>query len=207
VNRSWFPSWCEVAPIALLCVALASCAAAPSGPTFAFSHDTSVAGHWPFGLDDCTTKIVAKPAPAGDSAASYWVVRSTAAVDVELTAVVTIRPEFPGTPFAPVRGVDYECITGADRNGATTTELAPDQLEIHIPPQPGARQSGFVLRARFPGGATPQQPPKSLLIEIVRIVDAQGRSMHLGALRRARWLIVAPEAEPARRVEVESERR
>jgi hypothetical protein len=207
VGRSWFPSWCDVGTIALLCVALASCAATPSGPTFAFSHDTSVAGHWPFGLDDCTTKIVAQPATAGDFAASYWVVRSTAPVDVELTAVVVIRPEFPGTPFEPVRGVDYECITGLDRNGATTVELAPDRLEMRIPPQPGARQSGFVLRARFPGGANPNQPPKSLLVEIVRIVDAQGQAMPLGALRRARWLIVAPEAEPARRVEGESERR
>lgn len=133
--------------------------------------------------------------------------RSSAAVDVELTAVVAIRPEFPGTPFEPVRGVDYECITGADRNGATTVELAPDQLEIHIPPQPGARQSGFVLRARFHGGAKPDQPPKSLLVEIVRIVDAQGRAMPLGALRRARWLILAPEVEPPRRAEGESARR
>ena len=207
MSRSWFPSWSEVAPIAMLLAALASCAATPSGPTFAFSHDTSVAGHWPFGLDDCTTKIVAVPAVASDSAASYWVVRSSAAVDVELTAVVAIRPEFPGTPFEPVRGVDYECITGLDRNGSTTVELAPDRLEIHIPPQPGARQSGFVLRARFPGGATPQQPPKSLLVEIVRIADAQGRPMPLGKLRRARWLLVAPEAEPPKRADGAGERR
>jgi hypothetical protein len=165
-------------------------------PRFSFSHDNSVAQHWPFGLGDVTTKIVAEPARAGESVESYWVVRSDRAFDGELTAEVALRPEFPGTPFEPVREVDYVCVTGLDRNGATTTELAPGRLSIHIPPHAGARQSGFIVRARFPTDDAPAEPPKSLLVEIVRIVDERGREMPLGRAR-ARWLIVEPDSASA----------
>jgi hypothetical protein len=62
-----------------------------------------------------------------------------------------------------------------------------------VPASERARQSGFVVRARFLGDGTPHEPPKALLVDILRVVDvASGRELPLGRARGARWLIVEP---------------
>lgn len=185
-------------------LALAACTAAPpAGPSFAFTHDTT-GEHWPFGLDDVTTKIVAEPAAPEDSSASYWVVRATengsaALVGGELLAEFAVRAEFPGTSSEPRDQLDYSIVTGEDRNGAVTTAEPGGRFTVRIPSDSNARQSGFVVRARFPGDRDGPEAPKSLLVELVRVADLSGREFALGRLRVARWLIVDPEtAEPVR---------
>jgi hypothetical protein len=169
-----------------------------ASPRFGFSHELSVLEGWPFGLDDCTTKIVVEPAKAEDIVESYWVVRASsrgqpASHDGAITAVVRVSAEFPGGDFEAVRGRDYDLVTGTDRNGATTVEREPGLLEIRVPASDGS-QSGFAVRARFFGDTDGQEPPRSLLIDVVRVVDEPtGSELELGPVRRARWLIVDPD--------------
>ncbi len=162
---------------------------------FAFSHDNSREERWPYGLNEVTTKFVAEPADAQAFVASYWVVRSEpgyAPPSGALTAEFAVRPEFPASAFEPVRGVDYELVLGDDRSGATTRALDEQRIEVRSPAADGARQRGFVLRARFAGDSTPHEPPKSLLVELLSVRDADGRELPLGEPRLARWLIVEP---------------
>jgi len=165
---------------------------------FEFTHDHSIVQRWPFGLSEVTTKIVVEPSKAANSVESYWVVRSKADGQPAshagaIAAEVWVHGEFPGGAFEPVRGADYELVVGDDRNGATTTEIGAGRLVIRVPQSAGARQTGFVVRARFLGDSDGGEPPKSLLVEIVRIRDvASGRELPLGPMKRARWLIVDP---------------
>jgi len=211
VRRSSFPS-CSAFTLSLIAACAGPRASAvsprtssthPPQATFAISHDNSVAERWPFGLNELTTKFIAEPAAPGERVASYWVVRSSRDAPPPtgaFVAEVLVRPEFPGASFEPRRGVDYELQLGVDRNGAETREVAPGRLEVRVPAAPNARQRGFIIRAQFPGDGEPHEPPKSLLIEVVRIVDEHGRELALGSPRSARWLIVEPErgAEPKR---------
>lgn len=169
-------------------------------PGFAFSHDNSRDERWPFGLNEVTTKFVAEPAGAEAFVASYWVVRSEpgyAPPSGELTAEFVVRPEFPGGAFEPVRGVDYELVLGEDKNGATTRAFGADRLEVRSPASDGARQRGFIVRAQFRGDDRSQEPPKSLLVELTAVRDAQGVELPLGEPRRARWLIVESSTSAA----------
>lgn len=172
---------------------------APAG--FAFSHDNSREERWPFGLNLVTTKFVAEPASPETFVASYWVVRSEpgyAPPSGELTAEFALRPEFPGSAFEPVRGVDYELALEGDPSGASTRALDAERLEVRSPASEGARQRGFVVRARFRGDDRTQEPPKSLLVELIAVRDENGRELPLGEPRRARWLIVEPAVSASR---------
>ena len=173
-------------------------------PAFAISHRNSITEAWPFGLGDVTTKIVTEPPDAEDVAECYWLVRSRPAVDrpwgfPALRAVVSVRPEFPGTDFEPLAGRDFEIVTGVDRRGATTTEIEAGLFELRVPASEGAHQAGFALRARFPGDGDGPEPPRSLLVELERVEeDETGRVLPLGEILRARWLIVDPDSGPGR---------
>lgn len=165
---------------------------------FEFSHDNSVAERWPFGLDSVTTKIVAEPARADAVAESYWVVRSSGPYAGALTAELALRAEFPGTRFEPVLGADYELVTGPDKSGSVTGVLASGMFEVRMPASDGSRQAGFSIRARFSGDDVRQEPPKALLLELLRVRDSEGRELALGETRSARWLIVDPDSSPVR---------
>lgn len=170
-------------------------AAPRAQPGFAFSHDNSREERWPFGLNAVTTKFVAEPADAQHFVASYWVVRSEAGYAAplgELRAEFDVRAEFPASAFEPVRGVDYELVLGEDSSGATARALDESRIEVRSPAVGGARQRGFIVRARFLGDATPHEPPKSLLVELLAVRNADGRELPLGEPRLARWLIVEP---------------
>lgn len=197
MRRSSFPNSSLLAlTLAGACATPRGPRAAPAGPFFAISHDNSVAERWPFGLNELTTKFIAEPAGPGARVASYWVVRSSRDApppSEAFVAEVLVRPEFPGTSFAPRAGIDYELQLGVDRNGAETREVAPGRLEVRVPAETGARQRGFMVRAQFLGDEEPHEPPKPLLVEIVRLVDEHGRELALGSPHVARWLIVEPE--------------
>jgi hypothetical protein len=97
-----------------------------------------------------------------------------------LEAEVAVRPEFAGSAFEAKRGVDYELVLGADRNGIETEELAPGRLRVRAPALERDGQTGFAVRAKFLGDGDGQEPPKSLLVEIVRVVDVtSGRELPL----------------------------
>src|SRR5688572_27799674 len=166
---------------------------------FAFSHDDSVVQGWPFGLHEPTTKIVVEPAKADESVESYWVVRLSPKAELEsvgaFTAEIWVGSEFEAGPFAPAAGVDYEVLTGTDRNGAVTTPGENGRFRIHVPDAGGDRELGFILRARFLGDSDGQEAPKSLIVSILGIVDvASGKALPLGRMGDARWLIVDPDA-------------
>lgn len=208
MRRSWFRNWAErgvwgVALLAMGCSAPSAApnaASAPRAPGFAFSHDNSRGEHWPFGLNTITTKFVAEPARAERVVASYWVVRSEPGFDPpegELVARVRVRAEFPGGAFEPRRGADYELVLGRDAQGAESVEEAAGELVIRSAATSARGQRGFVLRARFFGDELANEPPKSLLVELLEVRDAQGRELPLGAPRVARWLIVESAASPA----------
>jgi hypothetical protein len=165
---------------------------------FSFSHENSIAERWPFGLDEITTKIVVEPSKAADSTESYWVVRlspqAAARPAGAFTAQVWIGPEFEDGPFAP-RAADYEVLTGVDRNGAVTSALDGGRYRIQVPAAAGSGEHGFIVRARFLGDGDGQEPPKSLLVAILMIVeDATGDELPIGAVDEARWLIVDPDS-------------
>lgn len=209
MSRSAFRSWAEVALLALgAChapeVRSAQEPLRAAAPGFAFSHDNSRTENWPFGLNSISTKFVAEPDRANVVAASYWVVRTQPGAEVPaeaLVARVRLRPEFPGGPFVPVEGVDFELVLEPDRNGATFRELEPGLVEVRMPADGRARQRGFVLRARFGGDDTLREPPKSLLAELESVATEAGRELPLGEPRIVRWLIVeaaqAPVTAPA----------
>lgn len=174
----------------------------PAG--FAFSHDNSREERWPFGLNLVTTKFVAEPSSADGAVSSYWVVRSEpgyAPPNGELRAEFRVRPEFPASAFEPTRGVEFEIVLGEDRNGAATRALDTERIEVLALPSAAARQRGFIVRARFFGDAAAHEPPKSLLVELLAVRDADGRELPLGEPRTARWLIVesAASAPPSAR--------
>ncbi len=165
---------------------------------FSFSHENSIVERWPFGLDEITTKIVVEPSKAADSIESYWVVRlspkAAARPARAFTAEVWIGPEFGDGPFAP-RAADYEVLTGVDRNGAVTSALEDGRYRIQVPAAASSGEHGFIVRARFLGDGDGQEPPKSLLVAILMIVeDATGDELPIGAVDEARWLIVDPDA-------------
>lgn len=208
MRRSSFRSWversaCCLAVLAMGCAASnVESAAAPAAraPGFAFSHDNSRGEQWPFGLNAITTKFVAEPARAERVVASYWVVRTEPGFDPpegELVARVRVRAEFPGGAFEPRRGADYELVLGRDAQGAESIESDAGDIVIRSAATSARGQRGFVLRARFFGDELANEPPKSLLVELLEVRDAAGRVLPLGEPRVARWLIVESAASPA----------
>jgi hypothetical protein len=208
VRRSPFRSWAErgawcLAVLATGCVATnveSAATPAPRAPGFAFSHDNSRGEHWPFGLNAITTKFVAEPARAERVVVSYWVVRTEPGFEPpegELVARVRVRAEFPGGAFEPRRGVDYELVLGRDAQGAESVESDSGEIVIRSGAVSARGQRGFVVRARFLGDQLANEPPKSLLVELLEVRDALGRVLPLGTPRVARWLLVESAASPA----------
>jgi len=204
VRRSSFRSWVSSAALsaALLTTGCAAPRAAPAvrAPGFAFSHDNSRGAPWPFGLNAITTKFVAEPARAERVVASYWVVRSEPGFDPpegELVARVRVRAEFPGGAFEPRRGLDYELVLGRDAHGAESVEVGAGEIVIRSSAVSARGQRGFALRARFFGDELANEPPKSLLVELLEVRDALGRELPLGSPRVARWLLIESSASPA----------
>lgn len=204
MRHSWFRKWtrpsaCCVALLALGCAG-PSVDPASRAPGFAFSHDNSRGEQWPFGLNTITTKFVAEPARAERVVASYWVVRSEPGFDPpegELVARLRVRAEFPGGAFEARRGLDYELVLGRDAQGTESVESAPGEVVVRSAAAGARGQRGFVLRARFSGDQLANEPPKSVLVELLEVRDAQGRELPLGTPRVARWLIVESAAAPA----------
>jgi hypothetical protein len=85
-----------------------------------FTHNLSEVDHWPFGLDDISTKIACEPREQAE--AGYWAVRyqdqpgdggNNVTIANDLAVRIRVSPEFE-LPFAPSRGVnqDYTVISG-----------------------------------------------------------------------------------------------